>query len=517
MPNMQNLAAEIAAAGNKHVFGITGSGISLVLADELERRGVSFVRTQFEGVAAMMAGTIGRLSGRAGVSLGIKGPGLVNMVPGLAVSWFESFPLVAIVEAYGPKAGPTKAHKRVDHHTLVQPVSKGVRLFAEGGPGFADMARWAEAEVPAPVVLELTGGKEVPPPPCPDSVLAPAGDVARVLAMIDAAQRPVVIAGTLALRKGWSGRLNALVIPCFSTAAAKGVINETLPHAAGPYTGVGLELATESTLLRQADLVVCLGVRPGEVLATIPLPCPAVAVEAVAGISGAEGFVYAETIADTHAGAVFDSLQSKDWGLDALAECLRRMDARLTAGPFLPAGAFAVMAQHFGRDVCMAMDTGYFCTIGEHVWRAPRADLCLMSGQGRYMGTGVPMALAAALHDRSRPTVAVLGDGGIGMYAAELRLAVEQKLPLLVVLMTDGRFSSIATRALKDSLTLKPLTMSDPSWVAAMAGLGLPGRRVERPESLAEVLAAWDPTQGPAYVEIAFAADPYEQMVAGIR
>ena len=54
--------------------------------------------------AAIMAGTVGRLSGLAGVALAIKGPGLTNMVPGLAVSAFESFPMVAVVEAYGSAA-----------------------------------------------------------------------------------------------------------------------------------------------------------------------------------------------------------------------------------------------------------------------------------------------------------------------------------------------------------------------------------------------------------------------------
>ncbi|NJL70828.1 MAG: hypothetical protein HC888_04070 [Candidatus Competibacteraceae bacterium] len=111
----------------------------------------------------------------------------------------------------------------------------------------------------------------------------------------------------------------------------------------------------------------------------------------------------------------------------------------------------------------------------------------------------------------------MVGDGGIGMFVGELRLAVERRMPLLVVLMSDGRFGSIATRALKDSLTLAPLTMAEPSWLRIMDGMGLPGMRVTTTDQLALALASWDAAGGPAYIEISFAPEPYEQMVAGIR
>ncbi|NJL70829.1 MAG: hypothetical protein HC888_04075, partial [Candidatus Competibacteraceae bacterium] len=206
----------------------------------------------------------------------------------------------------------------------------------------------------------------------------------------------------LAARRMWAERLDALSIPVFSTAAAKGVVDEFRPHAAGPYTGVGLALTPESTLLPRADLVVCLGVRPGEVLATRPFPAPAISVDSVDGIAGSDAFQFTHAVSDIHAGAVLDALSNKSWGLDLLAESLSALAAHMAAGPFLPAHAFAAMAERFGREVRIVMDTGYFCTIGEHAWRAPRADLCLLSGQGRYMGTGIPMALAAALTDPGR-------------------------------------------------------------------------------------------------------------------
>jgi thiamine pyrophosphate-dependent acetolactate synthase large subunit-like protein len=163
------------------------------------------------------------------------------------------------------------------------------------------------------------------------------------------------------------------------------------------------------------------------------------------------------------------------------------------------------------------MDTGYFCTIGEHVWQSSDPSLCLLSGQGRYMGTGVPMALGAALYDGKHPTVAVLGDGGIGMYLAEVKLAVRHKLPLLIVLMTDNAFGSIRTRAIQDHLTQAPLTMDGRSWVPTFESFGFASLRAASLGAVERALAAWNPAEGPAFLEIPFDPDPYEAMVKDIR
>jgi acetolactate synthase-1/2/3 large subunit len=184
---------------------------------------------------------------------------------------------------------------------------------------------------------------------------------------------------------------------------------------------------------------------------------------------------------------------------------------------FLPGAVFAAIDHQFQRRLRMVMDTGYFCTIGEHAWRAASADLCLLSGQGRYMGTGLPMALGAVLHDSSVPTVLVTGDGGVAMYLAEAKLAVQHRLPLLIVLMTDNAFGSVRTRAIKEGLTQKPLTMDGKSWVPVFDSLGIPGTRAENINAVHDALAAWMPSSGPAFLEIPFEPNAYEAMVAGIR
>ena len=457
-----------------------------------------------------MAGTAARLGGGIGAALSIKGPGLANMVPGLAVCQFESLPVVALVEAYGPDTPISRAHKRMDQTALVSAVAKGRRYHAKSGPDFAAMASWAEREVPGPVVLELAGPVETEQA-VPEAPAAPNNyDVAAAVAR---AKRPVVVAGTLAIRRGWSGRLNALSIPVFSTAAAKGVVDETLSHAAGVYTGVGLQRAPETTLLPEADLVIGLGLRSNEVLKS-GFSCPAINIDEIAGEIHA-GFEFEGV--SKRADEVLGALHAHRWGGDEPARPAQRLRKHLLDAPFGPAHVYEQIERRFDGQARLVLDTGYFCTIGEHVWRARRPEWCLGSGQGRYMGAAVPMAVGAALQDPTVPTILAVGDGGIGPFAAELKIAAAHRLPLLVVLLSDGGFGSVRTRAIRDGLAQDGLLMEAPSWLAAMAGLGLPGMRVDAESAVADALAVWRPETGPAFLEVNFDPETYQDMVEGVR
>ena len=508
IPSIESLADELTDKAVGPVFGIPGGGPSLELLDALERRGVAYVRTHFEGCAALMAGTMGRLSGEPGMCLSIKGPGLANMVSGLAASALEGFPLLAVCEAFPRDTDWTVRHKGMDHPGLTSAVSKG--CFGIAGKRVVENAvALAKAEVPGPVVLNLNDEQAPPPPVTPEtSVLGP------VIKQIEMAKRPVVIVGSLAARSVWASRLESLAVPVFVTAAAKGALDEGLRYSAGVFTGVGLEHTPEAKIVPQSDLVIGLGLRAGEVLATKPFECPAVNVDTIGSDQGFEFLASAQCqILDS----VFDALDAFDWGSDLVADVVTSLDNRLRSSGFLPAHALAAIQRRFSGQVRGVFDTGNFCTIAEHIWRPAHPNHCLMSGKGRYMGTALPMAIAAAEYDPSVPTVAVLGDGGIGMFLAEARLAVERTLPLLIVLMSDGGFGSVRGRALKDGLTQAPLIINDPSWLIVLEGMGIPGVAVNKEEDLSTALEAWVPVSGPSYVEISFDPDAYQEMIIGIR
>ncbi len=504
--------ARAAAGKSNHAFGVPGSGQSLELIQALTDHGVAFHSVYHEGAAAIMAGTVGRLSGDTALAIAIKGPGLANMVAGMAACTYESLPILAVSEAYGPGVPLAKAHKRLDQGALTAAVAKGRRYLAAEGPGYDDLAAWAKAETSGPVFVELAGAVATEKPVPKIQSNADTGDV---LGRISRSQQPAIIAGTYALRAEFSPILNRMQIPVFSTAAAKGAVHEGLPHAAGVYTGIGLSLTPEFDLVDQADLVVGIGLRASEVLAAAPFSCDAVNLDPV-DAPGLDGFAFDGIARDPS--PALELLTQKAWGVEEAAKVTARLRQHLLGPGFsLPAHAFEAVARVFVNGVRMVFDTGYFCTIGEHFWQASKGDWCLSSGSGRYMGIGLPQAIAAAIQDPSIPTVLAVGDGGIAPFIGEAHLARRLDLPLLVLHMSDGGYGSIRTRAIADGLNQAPMLQPAVSWRAAFHGFGFTTARAETADDLGKILVDWRPDDGPLFVELPMDADAYQDMVKGVR
>ncbi len=513
------MARQIAARGIKHVFGIPGSGPSLHLLNELEKLDVRFHLTHFEGSAALMAGAFGKLSNQSGVAVSIKGPGLTNMLPGLAACGLDAFPVVSISEAYLPGAPPESTHKRIEHEKLLSGIAKYQAFLSDTGPSFGSLCELAESEVPGVVHLNLGASscdRAIPELPLQEA-FENDGDLDRAVSIARRSSKPVVIAGTLAVRKDWSDKLNRLSIPVFSTAAAKGAVNESLSQAAGVYTGVGGPLAPESKVLPEADLVVALGLRHNEVLAVKPFDCPAIHFDPL-GEAKSFGFKFSPTVEGTPSqlDTLWESLGQKSWGLDLIDSTIKKLQAELFSASFLPAHVFTAIAAHFNNRARLVLDTGNFCTIGEHVWQVPHPGLYLASAQGRYMGVAIPLGIGAAVYDPKVPTIVFTGDGGVGMFISEMKLAVQHKLPLLVVLLSDSFLGTIRGAALQKGFSQQPTAIYQPSWLQTMEGLGVPGERINNVAELETALNRWG-QKGPLYLEIPFDADEYQRMTEGVR
>src|SRR5580700_11247761 len=83
------------ARGTKHVFGVSGAKIDKVF-DRLLDSSIQTVLCRHEQNAAFIAGGIGRMTGKAGVALVTSGPGVSNLVTGLATANTEGDPVVAL-------------------------------------------------------------------------------------------------------------------------------------------------------------------------------------------------------------------------------------------------------------------------------------------------------------------------------------------------------------------------------------------------------------------------------------
>jgi acetolactate synthase-1/2/3 large subunit len=331
---LDQLADRLAAAGVRHAFGVTGSGASLSLIAALAARGVRYLPVSHEAAGAVMAGAATAAGGRPAVSISIKGPGLANALPGIAANAFEHRPALSIAEAFGPAVPAFRRHKRLDHAGLLAPVVKGSLTLDRLAdlPALLDLAA---AEVPGPVHLELCdggennhehgGGRGSARPSGVGAVPTDPRTLDEAIRAVRSATRPVVVAGSLALRRGYGPRLESLGVPVFTTAAAKGLVDESLPHAAGVFTGDGKSLAPESSLLAEADLVLGVGLRNAELLSPKPFGRRTILLDEVdAGLSDGLGgdLVLADAAETRH---VLEQLAGRGWGADLVTAAVRRM------------------------------------------------------------------------------------------------------------------------------------------------------------------------------------------------
>ena len=109
--------------GVTHVFGIPGAKIDAVY-DALVDSSIETIVCRHEQNAAFMAGAIGRMTGKAGVTIVTSGPGVSNLVTGLATANSEGDPVVAFGGAVATDEALKQLHQTMDAVAICKPVTK---------------------------------------------------------------------------------------------------------------------------------------------------------------------------------------------------------------------------------------------------------------------------------------------------------------------------------------------------------------------------------------------------------
>ena len=90
------IAQFIAQQGVSHIFGYIG-GMITHLVDSIDKNpNVQFIQTYHEQTAAIAAEGYALESGKFGVAIGTSGPGVTNMMTGIADAFFGNIPVIFI-------------------------------------------------------------------------------------------------------------------------------------------------------------------------------------------------------------------------------------------------------------------------------------------------------------------------------------------------------------------------------------------------------------------------------------
>ncbi|MBI2585528.1 MAG: thiamine pyrophosphate-binding protein [Rhodospirillales bacterium] len=509
--------------GVKRMFGIPGGGSSLDLIDAAGKAGIEFVLTRTETAAAIMAAVTGELSATPGVVLTGVGPGAASAVNGIAYAHLERAPVVLITD------GPASSlHQAFDQNALFRPITKSQgRLRPENGRTAIEAAIETALTPPwGPVHLDLTAkdaGRPVASdagPPAPPVAKADPKDLARARRLLAGSRRPVLLVGLEARHGDGPAAVrrlaDGLACPVLLTYKAKGVLADEHADAVGMFTGA----AVEADCIGRADLIVCFGLDPVEMIPgkwRYDAPILDLRLAAGAELPATPECRVVGPLAATVAALL--PLAATAWMADEIAALRDAMRARVAVGGAgHTAGTVVEALGEAAPAGCrLAVDAGahMFSTLAS--WRAEESFGVLKSNGLSTMGFALPAAIASALQEPNRPVAAVTGDGGLMMCLAELTTAIERRCRVVVVVINDAALSLIDIKQQRQQRKSRGVRYPAVDFAGAARALGCRAWRLDAGDALTPVLEDAFKGDGPALVGVTIEPSGYGDQLVAIR
>src|SRR5574341_1264504 len=153
------LARSLASQGMDTLFYLMG-GPMLETESACIRLGVRAIDTRHEQAAAFMAHAYSRLTRRPGVCMGCSGPGMTNLVTGIANAFVDAAPLIAVGGSSPRIYRGMEAFQEIDQVAIARPITKWAERVLDAAriPELVATAfRRATSGRPGPVYLDLPG------------------------------------------------------------------------------------------------------------------------------------------------------------------------------------------------------------------------------------------------------------------------------------------------------------------------------------------------------------------------
>ena len=469
MNGAQALVKLLEQHGVTHVFGIPGAKVDSVFEALLDSP-IELVLCRHEQNAAFMAQAVGRMSGKVGVCLVTSGPGVTNLVTGLATATSEGDPVLAIGGEVPLDDRFKHTHQALDGVDVMRPVTKYAQsaLTVHSLPEvFGNAVRAAESGRPGAVFLGLP--KDVGLAECSVDLSrgwarpvhlggAAASELSRAAELINASRRPLLLLGMQASQASSAAALQAFVsrsgLPYCATFQGPGawVAPEQFAGRVGLFRN-----QPGDQLLDAADCVITVGFDTIEFdpsLWNSGSARPLVAIDVLPPDQDQAFLPSAVLIGDL--GATLEALApllqpSVDADFrhngDAAAEELRATaaeGAQLSGTPLHPLRVIEELRQVVTADTTLALDVGSNYIWMNRYFPAGHARQVLVSNGQQTLGVALPWAMATNLCRPGTPVISVSGDGGFLFTATELQTATRIGSRFVHLIWNSGSYDMVA-------------------------------------------------------------------------
>jgi acetolactate synthase I/II/III large subunit len=458
--------------GVTHAFGVPGAKIdSLFVA--LKHSKIQLVLCRHEQNAAFMAAAFGRMTGKVGVCIATSGPGVTNLVTGLATATSEGDPVLAIGGEVPVAERLKKTHQSLDSTTLMKPATKysaeivstldvdellgkAIREAESGRPGAAFLSLPKDVGL-ADFPGDLSGnwGQPVEQGPAATSSIQAAA------AALNSSKRPIVLLGMQSSSPKYKDALvnffKASGIPYISTFQAAGAW--LAKYSGATYAGrVGLfRNQPADKLLDQADCVLTIGYDPIEYdpgMWNTGNKRPVISLDVILADQDHAFLPSVELLGDI--GSTLQALTPNvDVNIDAqyLADAQAAVaEVQSTLAEASELGGFPVAPVRLVRAIQEAItaDTHVALDVGSnYIWTnrycaSDHARQVLVSNGQQTLGVSIPWAIALSLLNPHARVLSTSGDGGFLFTSMELETAVRVGAKFVHIIWNSHSYDMVA-------------------------------------------------------------------------
>ncbi len=516
----ERLVEGLAARGVEVIFGIPGVH-TVEMYRGLSGSPIRHVTARHEQGCAFMADGYARASGKPGVALVITGPGNTNALTAMAQSREDSVPVLVISgvnrrDSLGRGMG--RLHELPDQAAMVRTLCPSRQITGPDEVGA--VLDWAFATMatgrPGPVHIEVpTDVMPMPCPPLPAPAALPArplaatGDLAQAAALLNAAQRPLIVVGGGA--RGLDTPLRALAealdAPLVQTVNARGMLHgHDLCVPASP------SVLAVRALIAGSDQALVLGSEIGQTeydmydTGTMPELSGMIRVDLCADqLARHAAALTFQADAGAFVAALLPLIRRKPAGGAQRAAAAREQARKDLGEMYAPMPSQLQMVEAIRTAIKGAVIVG---DSTQPVYAAnlyydhdrPGGWFNAATGYGA-LGFGPGAAVGAALALPGVPVICLIGDGGLQFSPGELRSAVDEALPITFVVWNNAAYMEIAEAMRGANTEVIGCTPSPLRMEPFAAACDLPFTSIpEEPELLTWALS--QPCDGPRLIEI---------------
>ncbi|MFN2375066.1 MAG: thiamine pyrophosphate-binding protein, partial [Candidatus Binatia bacterium] len=449
--------------GVEKFFGIVDGTYTQLFAHCVEN-GIEMVSPRHEAVAAHMAGSYARLTGRLGVCIASNGPGVANMLSGVAVENGEGNRVLLVTSSrrtgitYPDRGGAYQCFDQVGVIRAMSKWSESVASFArigeltrqalracwQGRPGVVHLdvpENLLNGMGPDEPILAPHEYRRVEPIPASESQLEAAAE------LLAGARLPMIHVGGGVIHAQAFAALaevaELLHAPVTTSWSARSAIVETNPLA---WPMPHIEACNQ--LRREADVVLVVGSELGETdwWGKAPYWAPPsrqklIQVDASDDCLGRNRRGDLLVLADARAflAALAPRLRTRraSMPIDARRESVTRLAATKAAdraaldavldnrsSPMITGHVPSACRRVFGDDATFVFDGGNTAVWGHFFTEMRSPNTMLQTAHFGHLGAGVGQALGAAIARPDRQVCCIIGDGAMGFQMQEIETAV---------------------------------------------------------------------------------------------